>query len=358
MTLSRLLARRRATSWIVMNMRPIRRSWGGGNQWALQFIRALRQTEYGVSFSLGPSADVIVIASGADTKSLRDPSVSKTVTFGVEAIEAYRVRHPHVVCIHRVNECDQRKGTRHIDALIARVNAVADQTVFVSRWLRDYHAARWFDAARPHTVIHNGADEHVFSGQGSATWRPGAPLRLVTHHWSTNWNKGFRVYQELDRLIAEGRLPSTELWVIGRWPAEIHWRAARTFRPRHGAGLAQLLRQCHVYLTASRWEPGCMHIVEAAQCGLPVLYHEEGGGIVEVARPFGVGFRDDLVAAVEMIRQRYPQLRAIVLSGAPSGQRMCAAYLEVIRKVLEVTRHSGITRDRDPVATSMAGDIP
>ena len=329
---------------IAINMRPINRVWGGGNQWALQFLRALRQTGSPVSFSLRASAEVIVIASCADTTLLRDPNVTKTITFGVEAIEHYRARHPDVVCLHRVNECDQRKGTRHIDALLARANASADYTVFVSEWLRDYHAARWFDTAKPHTVIQNGADERIFSSRGSVDWKPGTPLRLVTHHWSTNWHKGFRVYQELDRLIADGRLPDTELWVIGRWPAEIRWRSARTFRPQQGHRLAPLLRQGHGYVTASQWEPGCMHIVDGAQCGSPLLYHEDGGGIVEVARAFGVEFRDDLVGAVELMRQRYRELRSSVLNAAPSGRMMCQAYLDVIDKAWQAKR--GLTLAR------------
>ena len=46
-------------------------------------------------------------------------------------------------------------------------------------------------------------------------------MRLVTHHWSDNPLKGFDVYQEVDRLLAAGKLPGVALWVIGRWPKEL-----------------------------------------------------------------------------------------------------------------------------------------
>ena len=101
--------------------------------------------------------------------------------------------------------------------------------------------------------------------------------------------------------------------MIGRWPAAIEWRAARTFPPTTGTELADLLRQCHLYVTASRWEPGGMHHVEGAQCGLPVLYHEDGGGIVEAASRYGIGFRDDVAGAIGAARERYPELRRRVL---------------------------------------------
>ncbi|MEI9897645.1 MAG: hypothetical protein WDN28_28245 [Chthoniobacter sp.] len=73
-------------------------------------------------------------------------------------------------------------------------------------------------------------------------------------------------------------MPGFELWIIGRWPANLCWKSARTFPPLAGRALAERLRECHLYLTATRWEPCGMHHVEGAQCGLPLLYHEDGAG--------------------------------------------------------------------------------
>jgi glycosyltransferase involved in cell wall biosynthesis len=124
------------------------------------------------------------------------------------------------------------------------------------------------------------------------------------------------------------------LWVIGRWPAGIRWRSARLFPPRTGAGLADLLRQCHAYVTASRWEPGGMHFIEGAQCGLPVAYHEDGGGIVELASRFGVGFRSDVGAALTRIQGDYGPLRERVLADGPSGDLMCFEYRRLLERLL------------------------
>jgi len=182
-------------------------------------------------------------------------------------------------------------------------------------------------------VILNGADPRVFDPAGSAELNGGETMRIVTHHWSDNPMKGFDVYEEVDRLIAVGELPGTELWVVGRWPKAIEWQAARTFPPATGRELADLLRQCHVYLTASRWEPGGMHHVEGAQCGLPVLYHEDGGGIVELASRYGIGFRDDVGGAIAEMREHYPELRARVLEHAPNGDAMAAEYRELVAQL-------------------------
>ena len=70
------------------------------------------------------------------------------------------------------------------------------------------------------------------------------------YNGSWTWIKGFGVYREVDEMIASGRLPQTELWVIGRWPKEIQWKSAHTEPPCSGPALGSLLRNCHVYLTA------------------------------------------------------------------------------------------------------------
>lgn len=316
--------RPRSSATVAFNMRPVREPWGGGNWWLEQVTRNLRDAGYAVRFDLRRPASGVVLV---------DPRTGGNVRFGPDEIDAFKARYGGR-CLHRVNECDLRKGTNEIDALLAEANRVADHTVFISAWLRDYHAERWFDVARPHTVVPNGADPAIFNPVGGEPLEPGRTMRLVTHHWSDNPTKGFDVYLEVDRLIAAGELPDVELWVIGRWPPGSEWKAARTFPPTTGRELADLLRRCHVYLTASRFEPGGMHHVEGAQCGLPVLYHEDGGGIVELASRYGIGYREDVASAIREARERYDELRGRVLELAPSGATMSARYRELIEGLI------------------------
>jgi hypothetical protein len=112
------------------------------------------------------------------------------------------------------------------------------------------------------------------------------------------------------------------------------WKKARTFGPCAGPALADLLRQCHGYITASRWEPGGMHFIEGAQCGLPLLFHEDGGGIPELACKYGIGFRDNLADAAKRFISEYTHHRSAVLTRPPSGDGMCLAYREIIQRVL------------------------
>jgi len=311
---------------LAINMRSTSGPWGGSSTFVAQLRAFLRARGWRVTYRLSPEVDAILLIDPREDLQLK--------AFGMREIIAHREKYPHVRVIHRVNECDQRKGTSFMDPLLAEASAHVDYTIFIAEWLRDYHAARWFDVERPHAVIYNGGDSSVFHPIGQHLWRPGEPLRIVTHHWSDNPLKGFDVYEEVDRLIAEGQLPGFELWIIGRWPARIRWKAARTFPPLAGRALAERLRECHLYLTATRWEPCGMHHVEGAQCGLPLVYHEDGGGVVEAGLRYGVGFRENVAAALLAARERYAELHAQVLERIPSGDRMVLSYAEILQRLL------------------------
>ena len=310
---------------VAFNLEPVFRSWGGGNQWLTQTVRYLTFSGYDVGFDLKRAVDCILITHFGLT--------GKT-SFSLNELRDYLRRHPRTRVVHRINDNDARKQTTEMNRVLAAYDDLAHHRVFISEWLRDHHAELWFDRTKPHSWIVNGADPTEFHPVGSAQWDGAGPLRLVTHHWSDNWMKGFKVYAEVDELIARGELKGVELWVIGRWPAEIQWKAARTFGAARGQALAGLLRQCHAYVTASLWEPGGMHFIEGAQCGLPVLFHRDGGGICEVAKRFGIGFNENVATAVEELRSRYAELRTATLQNGPSGDEMCLAYRKTVQRVL------------------------
>src|SRR5439155_20823209 len=162
-------SRLRPVARIAFNMQPVEHPWGGGNSWLVQVVRHLRESGYELGFDLSGSPDCIVLV---------DPRVGGNVTFGHAEIAEHRQRYPAARCLHRVNECDLRKGTSEIDSLLAQANQVADHTVFISGWLRDYHAERWYDAARPHWVVLNGADPAIFNPVGSEELEPGGTMRI------------------------------------------------------------------------------------------------------------------------------------------------------------------------------------
>lgn len=315
----------KSVATVAINLKPRKGSWGGANQWTSQLTRWFEYNGWEVRFDLGRPVDAIV---------LTHTGLSNDTAFGAEDVARHKKAYPRVRCVHRINDNDIRKETSEMDALLERSNQVADHTVFVSEWLRDHHAKKWFDGRRAHSVIIPGADSRFFHPIGGRKRRDGEPLRLVTHHWSDNWNKGFDVYQEIDRLIGGPLRGLCELWVVGRWPAEIEWKNARTFPPSSGAKLAELLRSCDAYVSASRFEPGAMHVAEGLQCGLPLLYHKDSGGTVGQGRLYGLEIGDDLASSVREFSNRLSEFKAALLASPPSGTRMCACYFDLIQKLV------------------------
>jgi glycosyltransferase involved in cell wall biosynthesis len=318
-----MIFRETTVATVAVNVRPRSGPYGGANQWARQVCDSLRRCGYRVVHTLRPGVDAVL---GTHL------GLSGTLAFTWAEVAAAQKRSPRMRVIQRVNDNDVRKGTREMSDSLAEANRIADHTVFVSSWLRDHHAARWFDLSRPHSVIEPGSDPSVFHPIGNRPWQVGQPFRFVTHHWSDNMSKGFDVYSEMDRLIAEEKARGFELWVIGRWPASISWRAARTFPACSGRALADLLRKCHAYVSASRFEPGAMHPVEGIQCGLPLLYHGDSGGTASLGEQFGLVLDADVVGSMEAMRGTYERLRTAVLGAPPSGDRMCLEYRRLVQR--------------------------
>jgi glycosyltransferase involved in cell wall biosynthesis len=286
----------------------------------------MKRRGWRVQYALSPTPDVVFVI---------DPRMDHPKKrFGLEELRAFRRTHPSVPVLHRINECDQRKGTDFMDELLRQTSELADHTVFIAEWLKDYFANRWFESSRPHSCIYNGADPAVYHPYGTSLPTVGAPVRIVTHHWSDNPMKGFDIYEKVDHLIADGELPGFILRVIGRWPKSIKWRSAELFGPMTGIPLARRLRESHLYLTASRWEPCGMHHVEGAQCGLPLVYHEDGGGIVEAGLKYGMGYRADPSDALREVARLLPEYRRKVFSQMPSGDRMAMDYADLCRMLL------------------------
>lgn len=318
--------RTKPVATVAINMRPVAGPWGGSSPFVSQIAAYLRRRGYVIRYDLNGSVDAIILIDPREDLPYK--------AFGMAEIVAHKRAHPKTIVIHRVNECDARKSTDFMDRMLAEANRSADYTVFISEWLHAHHSTRWFDSSLPNSVIYNGADGRVFHPVGSARHVPGVPLRVVTHHWSNNPMKGFDIYDVVDKQIHRKELEGVELWVIGRWPKEITWKAARTFPPSRGAPMAELLRQCHLYLTATRWEPCGMHHIEGAQCGLPLVYHRDGGGVVEAGRKYGVEFAEDVGSALRQARDQYEKLRSALFAAMPSGDRMCLDYAEIIQSLL------------------------
>jgi hypothetical protein len=302
--------------------------WGGGNQFASSLFAYLRSQGHDVRSSLDrPDLDVIVLTEP------RRASASSSFHDG-DVWSYLRRVNPNAMVVHRINECDERKGTRRVNRRIVVANRCADYTVFISRWLRDIFRSYGRQLAESSVVL-NGADRHVFHAGGGPEWDGRRPLRVVTHHWSQHWNKGFDIYQRFDRLLEQPALAGQfSFTYIGRVPAEMRLRRTTIQPPLSGPALGDALRTHDVYLTASVNEPAGMHHIEGALSGLPVLYRLSGA-LPEYCAGFGLPFTEQTFESqlVEM-HGRYAELRAQMPAYPNEATRMCQAYEQLFVDLL------------------------
>jgi glycosyltransferase involved in cell wall biosynthesis len=249
---------------IYFNTKVVSGPWGGGNK----FLQSLNDfvgssSDFDLVYSLDDFPDIIFIM---DLNSM-------DYGFDLNDIVNYVGANPEVYVVHRINECDARKKTNHVDDLIKRFNSWVDLTLFVSSWMCDYFENQNL-IPNKRLILYNGVDREHFKSSNKIK---NGKLNIVTHHWSDNIMKGFDVYQEIDRWV--GFDDDITFTYIGRERGI--FKNTKIIPPLHGKSLGDELGKYDVYVSGSRFDPGPNHILEALSCELPIFVHEDGGGAVE-----------------------------------------------------------------------------
>lgn len=314
---------------VAVNFRIQDGPWGGGNRFVKSLVDTLTSRGSMVVHSLRDrDIDIILLMDPR----WRHPSV--TFTPG-DILRYLLLRNPRALVVHRINECDERKNTHHMNSLLRRANYCADHTVFVGGWMKNLPL--WQDGAEARSsVIINGADTRIFNPHGWQPWRGGGALKLVTHHWGGNWMKGFDIYSRLDKMLNEpnwkGRV---EFTYIGNLPPGFVFKHARHVAPLDGMALANELRSHHAYITASINEPGGNHQNEGALCGLPLLYRRSGC-LPEYCEGFGVAFDEtDFEDRLQQLIDQYEEWAAVMPAYPHTADRTCANYLALFDELIK-----------------------
>ena len=313
--------------------------WGGGNRFVSALSKELLNNGHAVVHSL--------LADDIDVILMIDPrSRISNIPFGAGEILRYlQQRNPRAVVVHRINECDERKGTHTVNFRLRLANYVADHTVFVGSWLRELNV--WSQAEDHETsTILNGADPMIFHSRGYRVWDGKEPLKLVTHHWGGNWMKGFDVYQKIDAML---ELPEwkdlIQFSYIGNTPSGFQFKNAQLLAPLDSEPLAEELRRHHVYVTASINEPGGNHQNEGALCGLPLLYRNSGS-MPEYCNGFGLMFDglEDFENKLQQMLIEYPTWQARINDYPHKLEHTIGKYICVLSDLH--TRRAEITAKR------------
>lgn len=253
---------------VFINREVINGPYGGGNAFIKAFMEIAPKLDVTVGTRLNQKYDAVL---------LMDPRPDETTGIGIDDVIRYKLFQPKVKIFQRVNECDARKQTTGIDAMLANAGQHNDFTFFVSDWMRDYHQKRNWPCANTE-VIYNGVDRSVFFPTSRGLLVTDAHVtRIVTHHWSDNPYKGEDVHKWLDQFVAANS--EFHYTYIGRTGAPLP--NSEVVAPLFGAPLGEKLRQNDIYVTATVCDPGPNHVIEAIASGLPTYAHVRGGGAVE-----------------------------------------------------------------------------
>jgi glycosyltransferase involved in cell wall biosynthesis len=322
---------------IAINMKVQKGPFGGGNQFLKQLIDFSDTNGIKIVHDLNDN-DIDLIL-------MMDPRPFLSMTsFGPKDILNYKYKYPKVAVVHRINECDERKATKFMNAQIVLGNLVADASVFVSQWLKDLYAHLPM-SARLSFVIHNGSDSEIFKWREKSLPTGGQKIRIVTHHFAANYMKGWEAYLEVDKLISKAEWKNKlEFHFIGNVPSGIKSENIIFHKPVSGRVLAELISENHIYITGSLNEPGSNHQIEAGLCGLPLIYINSGG-IPETCHGYGAMF--SIVAEIEPalteIIKNYSQYQAQLKNFPYDGQKCVGQYIAMFKDLVSQNREQKIS---------------
>ena len=302
--------------------------WGGGNLFAINLKEFLISKGHDVINNLNDTdIDIILITEPRKT------SESSAFTH-LDVKDYINFVNKESLIVHRLNECDERKGTNFVNKYLIEANKVADYTVFVSTWLKNLYLDQGINT-KNNNVILAGANELVFNPKGKASFDKDEKLKFVTHHWGANWNKGFSIYQKIDDLLGyRDWKKKIEFTYIGNLPNKFKFKNCNYLEPLSGYKLAAELKKNHVYLTGSLNEPSGNHHIEGAQCGLPVMYIDSGG-VKEYCNKFGVEFTEEnMEEKLNFVLKNYDEVSLKIKDYPFNSNVMSDNYLKLFDEMI------------------------
>lgn len=308
---------------IYINRKPVSAPWGGGNKSLAAIISELNNTGHEVVHVLDPSIDVALCFDprrGAES-GLVD---YRTLYDYVRSLASVK----KIPIIQRVGDIGTH-GKPELTSLVAQSVVQSDAVVYPSKWAHDvmyglvdqkYVTSRW-------CVIENAPAE-IFYTHGYMKQDVPSSIRFVTHHWSDNPLKGFEFYSKLDKWAS---FNNHEFTYIGRAPSDFNIR--NKLAPKDDEQLAMMLPEYDVYVTASVLEAGANHCLEAVACGLPIIYHKDGGSVVDYCQAFGEEFDGTLASfeiALDGLRSRYSMTKQKISDYTLTIEQQAKKYVKLI----------------------------
>jgi hypothetical protein len=324
---------------ISIGSKVIEGPFGGGNEFIKNLINFFLERGHTVVDSL-EDEDIDIIL-------LTNPLInSETSTFNNFDIDYYvKFKNPNAIVFQRINECDERKGTKNLNAKLSKLNKNVDINIYVSDWIKEIFNEHEMSSKISY-VIKGGPNQEIYNSLNRSLWTENKKLKLVTHHWSSNIMKGFYEYKFIDTLLETKNKFNFEFTIIGNIPTNLVFNNTNILKPMTGSKLANELKQHHIYVTASQNEPSGNHHMEGALCGLPILFIDSGA-LPEYCNEYGVefnlkNFTDKLIE----IQDSYEVLTKKLKTYPYTFRNAAVMYEEIFKNCIEKKENILIQRNK------------
>jgi len=289
---------------IFINFKCINESYGGGNQFVNNMHKYLEKcTNVTITYELEQDINVYLIIDPRKDKNFKKYSLGDIVKYR-NANEQSNSK-----IIYRVNDCDITREIKNLECyILEHVNNI-DCFVYNSDFIKQYYHNKYPQMRQKMArIIYNSVDGSIFYPKQDS--KLNKKIKIVTHHWSDNINKGYDIYFRLSEYCKISNL--YEFVFIGRkFNQNYDTKSIIVSGPFCGMELADNLRKCDIYITASKYDSCPMHVLEGISCGLPILYSDNIGGATDICEigqnKIGEKFAsfDDLINKLELIRNNY-----------------------------------------------------
>lgn len=303
--------------------------YGGGNLFIKNLTEYLLKRNHSVVYDLKDNdIDIILMINP-----LKNSEKSTLNNYDIDFYQKFV--NPESISVQRINECDERKNTDYVNKAIINSNINIDYTVYVSKWLQELYKKEGIKVSNSKVIL-AGANNDYFNRKGKKFWNKDRKIRLVTHHWSDNWMKGFKIYKNIDKLLLDKFWNDKIIFTyIGNYPKNINFQNTKLIKPLGERELAKELKRHDIYITASLNEPSGNHHIEAAQCGLPIIYINSGG-ITEYCQEYGVEFTEEnMTEKLEFLINNYDLYKEKIKKYPLSSNNMSEEFLELFKSLIE-----------------------
>jgi glycosyltransferase involved in cell wall biosynthesis len=299
---------------IYINREPKIGPWGGGIKTVNKLVDALKKRGYDVVFRLEDNIDVIFCI---------DPRPNAHGEWYQHFIN-YKQKNSTKI-IQRVGDLGTHSKPE-LTSLVKQTLNYSNFFIFPSDWAKEYIGFE----GKNHKVIYN-CPMSVFHDAKIEDLTVSDKPKLVTHHWSMNPKKGFHLYEMLDEQ------DDFEFTYVGRKPDNINFK--NHIEPISASELAIELPKHDIYITASIEEAGANHVLEGLACGLPVVYHEEGGSINDYCKNYGLSYYSfpEMISAIKKIVSQYKKYKQKVLTYEKTNDDVVEEYIKIIKGIKNVS---------------------